>query len=332
MNIKEALKNINKKLALDGQDRYSLVSELAPGSLDTKCYSTGSPYLDYKIRNDNGGFPKGRMTLIVGNEGSGKSSLICCAAAKMQKEDGKVLVYFDSEGTLDSSHFDRFGVDMSLTVHRPTKNLEEALNVGEELSKCEDVGMIVYDSIIMFVSTTTEERTADENNMTIEARKFNSRMPIIYGNCNRRGISLVCVNFYREKPMAMGDPRYLSRGHWQEQMSSLTLDLTKKDLLLDNNKNVVGHELDVRIKKSKLGSADSKDAFRINLYHQYGFDEVDEVTSILIDNGVINKSGAWFSFIDESTGEEIKLQGKSSVVSYFKNNNNFFESIKNRLK
>lgn len=326
MKLKDKLAELNKNLA--DRDKWKIVSDVPEDEMETKCVSTGSHKLDKAIRSYNGGIPLGRLTLLVGNEGSGKSSIACLAAASLQKETGKYVIYLDSEGTLDNSYFNRLGLDRNLTVHYNDKNLDNMLDTAEELSKADDVGMIIIDSVLMFVSTTMEEKSSEDFSMAVDAKKYNTRMPIIYGNCVRRGIALVVINFYRENPGAnMGDPRYLPRGAWQSQMSSLTLDFRKRDLIFDDNKKLIGNKVDVRVKKNKLASSNRKDVHTLSFYYDRGFDIVEEGVESFIDEGIIEVRGAWYK-MPSSDGEELKFQGKQSVIDYFRNSEKEFDRLK----
>jgi RecA/RadA recombinase len=325
-SVLDVLKRLNKDKA--EEDKIKVASDQPKGYFERKVISTGSPYLDYRINKEigKGGIVKGSYNMFVGGEGAGKSSIALLAAAQEQKATGKYVVYWDAEGTVSDSYIDRMGVDKSLFIHKGGRNLEEMLDTIQELSLSTDVGMIILDSIPIFVSTVVEGKSAEDNTMSIEARKFTARMPIIEGNCRSRDIALVGLTFYTLNPGAMGDPRILKRGEWQTKMSNLSLEYTKKDLIKNEDKNPIGHTIDVRIKKSKLQAFDAKDAFQINFYYDYGFDKYDEYTSILIEEGIVKQGGAWFTFPNENS-EEIKQNGKSKVIAYLKENPATFDFL-----
>lgn len=325
-SVLEVLKKLNKDRS--DEDKIKVASEQPDGYFIRNVIPTGSPYLDYRINNEigKGGIVKGSFNLIVGGEGSGKSSLALRAAANEQKETGNYVVYWDAEGTVNDSYIKRMGVDLNKLIYYKGRNLEEMLDTLQELSLATDVGMIIIDSIPVFVSTVIENKSAEDNTIGIEAKKFNSKMPIIEGNCSRRNIALVALTYYTLNPGAMGDPRTLKRGEWQRYMSNLTIELTKKDLIKDDDKKPIGHTIDVRLKKSKLQAYDAKDSFQINFYYDYGFNEFDEYASIFIEEGVVKQGGAWFTFANED-GEEVKLNGKSKVVDYLKENVSTFKFL-----
>jgi RecA/RadA recombinase len=325
-NLKDVLKTLNKNRA--DIDQFKMASEMGDSYFQTDVVSTGSPYLNYKIQKEygRGGIPRGRFTLVVGGEGSGKTSLVLLAARNMQLE-GKVVVYFDAEATVNQSYIDRFNIDLNFFLHYKGSNLEEMLDAAEALSTAEEVGMIVIDSIPAFTSKIVEDKSAEDHTIGIEAKKFNARMPIIYGNCTRRNIALVAINFYKLNPGAMGDPRVLSRGVWQLFMASLTLEFTKKDLIKTKSGDVLGHNIDVRIKKSKLQEFDAKSEFTLKFYYGSGFSKFDEYTDILIDSNVITRGGPYYQLPSVEGTEGQKLLGRDAVVEFFTNNEEYLDSV-----
>ena len=322
MDLKEILAKLNK--GRDKVDQYTLASEKPADFYKTKVISTGSPYMDFKISQniEKGGVPIGRFILIIGGESSGKTSLSLKTAANLQKESGKHIVIFDGEGTIDDSYFERFGIDKTKLIHHRGKNLEEFLDAAELLSKSDEVCAIIIDSLPAFFSTAVELKSAEDNTIGIEAKKFNARMPIIYGNCNNRNITMLVLNYYKMNPGAMGaDPRTLSRGEWQRYYSSLTIELGKGDLIKEDGK-IVGHKLRFRIKKSKVDAYDSKAPYEVNFYYDRGFDVVADYTDIMIEICVIRKSGAWFYLPSEE-----KFQGRDKTIQFLKDNPEYLEKL-----
>lgn len=325
-SIMDILKKVNKDRA--EEDKIKIASSQPDEYFVRKIIPTGSPYLDYKINKEigKGGIIKGSFNLIVGGEGSGKSSLALKAAANEQRETGKYVVYWDAEASINDSYIKRMGIDLDKFIYYKGRNLEEMLDVIQEFSLATDVGMIIIDSIPVFVSKVIEDKSAEDNTIGIEAKKFSARMPLIEGNCTRRNIALVALTYYTMNPGSMGDPRVLKRGEWQKYMSNLTIELTKKELIKDDEKNPIGHVIDVRLKKSKLQAYDGKDSFQINFYYEYGFNKYDEFVSIFIEEGIVRQSGAWY-YLPDSNGEELKFNGKSKIIEHLKDNEDVFNFL-----
>lgn len=324
-NLKDVLKKLNK--GKKEEDQAKLVSEQPEDFYVKTTTPTGSPFLNLIT---NGGYTRGGYNSLIADGGTGKSSIALMAIAEEQRTTGKYGVYHDGEGTLNDSYIERMGVDKSKLIIVRGRNLEGMLDEIEAYSTADDVGIIVIDSIPIYIATSVEEKSAGDNSMAAEARRYTQRMPIIEANCFNRNTTLLGLTSFKKDPGAMGDPRYLPRGLWQYTMGNLMLSLTKKATIKDKDKNKIGHVLDIRIVKSKIASYDKKEVFSINFYYADGFNKYDEYTTILILKGIIRQGGAWFSFPNRDA-EEIKLNGKDAVITYMKENKEEFEYLKNLL-
>jgi len=323
--LKSILLKLNK--GKKDEDKIMFASDQPEDYFVKRTTSTSSPVLDLVT---NGGYTKGGYNTIIGDGGTGKSSIALLAIKEEFEDTGRVGVYLDGEGTLDESYMERMGVSKDMLVYIKGRNLEDMLDTAEAFSTAEEVGVIVIDSIPIFVSSVVEAKSAGENNMAVEARKYTARMPIIEGNSSRRDITIIGLTSYKLAPGAMGDPRKLSRGQWQYTMSNLILELTKKDIIKDEEARPIGHVIDCRIKKSKIASYNKSEVYKVNFYYDYGFNKYDEYTSIFIINDIIEQGGAWFTFADENA-EVIKLNGKTAVAQYMKENEDTFNELMKRL-
>ena len=242
-SLTDVLKKLNK--GKREQDNYSLLKDKEVIRTRT---STGSPYLDHI----SGGFMNGGYNCIVAKGGSGKSSISLLACKDTIDRRGKVAVYFDGEGTLDDSYFSRMGIDKKNFIHIRHRNLERMLDEAEAFAQADEVGIIVFDSIPIFKSTVVQEKSASDYTIGIEAQRWGARMTLIEGYAVERDICLIGLQHWKKDPgVMMGDNRQLSRGEWQGTMMNTFIDLTKKKMIFDENKNLIGHTLDVRIRKSK---------------------------------------------------------------------------------
>lgn len=320
-SLEETLKKLNK--GKREQDNYSLLKDKEVIRTRT---STGSPYLDYLC----GGFMNGGYNCIVAKGGSGKSS-ISLLACKDVINKGKVAVYFDGEGTLDDSYFKRMGINKDNFIHIRHRNLERMLDEAEAFSQADEVGIIVFDSIPIFKSTVVQEKTASDYTMGIEAQRWGTRMTIIEGYAVARDICLLGLQHYKKDlKVMMGDERTLSRGEWQGTMMNTFLDLTKKKMIYDDDKNIIGHILDVRIKKSKGSAYDPTEVFSVNFYNEGGFNQIDEYARVFIETEIVKQGGAWIKFPNVNA-EEISVQGVDKFIEHLKNNPEDFEFLKQQL-
>ncbi len=321
--LEDVLKKFNK-----GKENEAVVKMADKTDLKKRTTSTGSPFIDLLTGN---GWAKGGFNLIVADGGTGKSSKALLAIKEEQEATGRIGVYYDGEGTLEDSYIERMGVDRSRLLVVRGRNLEEMLDSVELFSKADDVGVIVIDSIPIFVSSVVEAKSAGENNMAVEARKYTARMPIIEANCMSRDITLLGLTSYKLDPGAMGDPRKLPRGLWQYTMANLILDITKKELLKDDLKNPIGQVLDVRIKKSKLAPYNPKDVYSVNFYYQGGYNKIEEYVLLLLEKGIIHQGGGGNYTYPNRDGEELKARGKEVLMDDLKNDPDTMEYLKSLL-
>lgn len=318
-NLKDVLKKLNK-----GKKDEDKVEILGKTSLVRGNISTGSPYIDFLT---GGGFLDGGYNTIVANGGTGKSSIALLACKDVIERKKKYAIYFDGESTLNDSYIDRMGVNRDMLIVKRGRNLENMLNEAEAFSTADDVGIIILDSIPIFTATSVEEKSAGDNSMTVEARRFSTRMPIIEGNCVPRNIGIVGLTSYKLDPMAMGDGRYLPRGAWQITMNNTLLDITRKGFLYDEDKRTIGHELDVRVKKTKNRNYDPKKAFRINFYYEGGFDQIEEYGRLFLELGIAQQSGAWVKY-PNTEGEEMTAQGVNGFLEVLSKEEDIFNFLK----
>jgi RecA/RadA recombinase len=322
-SIEETLKKYNK-------DRREVekVEILGKTEIVRTTTSTGSPYLDYLT---GGGFMNGAFNMEIASGGVGKSSIALLACKDTIERRGKIAVYFDGERTLNESYLSRMKVPKDKFIHIVGRNLEEMLDSAELFSQSEDVGTIIIDSIPIFVSSSVEAKSAVDRTIGIEANKFTTRMPIIEGHAGKRDICIIGLTSYKLNPGGMGDPRVLPRGEWQKTMANTTLDMTKKELIKDEAKNVVGHTIEVRVKKSKNSAYDGSEAYKVNFYNDGGFNKVDEFARVFIETEIVKQGGAWIKF-PNAYAEEISVNGVDKFIEHLKNNPEDFEFLKQQLR
>lgn len=318
-DLKSVLTKLNK-----GKKDEEKSSVLGKKSLKKVLYSTGSPYLDYLI---GGGWPGGGYNTMEASGGTAKSSLALLACKEAIEEKGKYAVFFDGEGTLEDSYINRMGVNRNKLIVEKGRNLEDMLDKAEAYATADDVGIIVLDSIPIFVSKTVEEKSAGDVTMAVEARKWSARMPVLEGHCMARDIAILGLNAYKMDPGAMGDPRVLPRGKWQLTMNNVFLSMIKKNLIADDSGKIIGHQIDVRVKKTKLKEYDPKKAYTINFYYEGGINKEEEYVRLFLEFELIKKAGGWFSFPNKD-GEEVKLQGLQTVIDHLVENKEDYKFLK----
>lgn len=322
MKLEDVLKRLNKDKKED--DKLSILGDKEIIRTTT---STGSPYIDYLT---GGGFMNGGYNTIIASGGVGKSSIALLACKDTIERRGKVAVYFDGERTLNESYFERMNIPKDKFVHIVGRNLENMLDEAELFAQSEDVGIIIMDSIPIFTAAAVEAKSAIENSIGNAAKRYTGRMPIIEGYASSRDICIIGLTSYKLNPGAMGDPRVLPTGEWQKTMSNTTLDMTKKELIRDSDKEVIGHTIEVRVKKSKNSAYDGSEAYKVNFYNDGGFNQIDEFARVFIETGVVKQGGAWIKFPNVDA-EEMSIQGVDKFIEHLKTNTEDFEFLKSQL-
>ena len=324
-DIKSILSKLNKVREKNDELPIDFLEEKSEDFLNKKIISTGSVYIDYLIKGHQG------YTLVTGWEASGKSSFVLATLKEFQKTNpDEVCVIFDGEGSIKKDDLNRFGITKKNLIVEKTKKLEHFLDTCEAISKADDVGLIIIDSLKSFYSLAIEEKSAEDNTIGIEAKKYNARMPIILSNCYERNIPIIMTHQWRENPGSMGDPRVLSGGKWVRYEALNHIDFVKKDFIKDKEGKIIGHKMNIRFKKSKVGAFDPTEVFETNFYYNKGFDHEEEYVEILIKEGFIEKSGSWFKFPNVA-GEEVKVHGKDNTIKYLLENKEDYEFLKNLL-
>lgn len=322
-SIEETLKKYNKD-----RREAEKVEILGKNEIVRTTTSTGSPYLDYLT---GGGFMNGAYNMEIASGGVGKSSIALLACKDTIERRNKIAVYFDGERTLNESYLSRMKVPKDKFIHIVGRNLEEMLDSAELFAQSEDVGTIIIDSIPIFVSSSVEAKSAVDRTIGIEANKFTTRMPIIEGHAGKRDICIIGLTSYKLNPGGVGDPRVLPRGEWQKTMANTTLDMIKKDIIYDKDKNIIGHKIDVRIFKTKNHSYDKSVPYSVNFYNEGGFNKIDEYARLLVELEVVKMGGAGWITYPTRDGEEKKIQGMDKLAEYLKENPEEFEFLKQQL-
>lgn len=322
-SIEETLKKFNKD-----KKEEDKVQILGDTQLIRTTTSTGSPYLDYIT---GGGFMNGAYNMEIASGGVGKSSIALLACKDTIERRGKIAVYLDGERTLNESYLSRMKVPKDKFIHIVGRNLEEMLDNAELFAQSEDVGIIIMDSIPIFVASAVEAKSASENSIGNEAKRYTTRMPIIEGYASKREICLLGLTSYKLNPGGMGDPRVLPRGEWQKTMANTTLDMIKKDIIYDKDKNIIGHKIDVRIFKTKNHSYDKSVPYSVNFYNEGGFNQIDEYARLFVELEIVKMGGAGWITYPTSDGEEKKIQGTDKLAEYLKENPEEFEFLKQQL-
>ena len=290
-------------------------------SLEVRSISTGAINLD--AVTGIGGVPRGRITEIYGPESSGKTTVCLHVIANVQREGG-VAAFIDAEHALDIQYARKLGIDVDdLLVSQPDTG-EQALEIAEVLIRSNAVDVIVVDSVAALVPRAEIEGEMGDSHVGLQARLMSQALRKLTGAVNRSNASIIFTNQIREKIGVMfGSPETTSGGRALKFYASLRMDIRRIGALKDGQA-IVGNRTRVKVVKNKCAPPFKQAEFDI-LYGK-GISHAGLLIDIGVEKGIVNKSGAWFSFGDLRLG-----QGKENVRQFLEDNQDVKEDIEQRL-
>ncbi len=283
---------------------------------------TGCLALD--IATGIGGVPRGRIIEIYGPESSGKTTVSLHITAEVQKMGG-VAAFIDAEHALDPSYAEKLGVNIKeLYVSQPD-NGEQALDIAEHLVRSAAIDLIVVDSVAALTPRAEIEGEMGDSHVGLQARLMSQALRKLTAIINKSKTCVIFINQLREKVGVMfGSPETTTGGKALKFYSSMRFDVRKIDQIKDGTE-IVGNRTRVKIVKNKLAPPFKQAEFDI-MYGE-GISETGCVIDLAVEQGFIQKSGAWFSYNGEKIG-----QGKENAKKYLASNPDIMLEIENKIK
>ncbi len=272
--------------------------------------STGAINLD--AATGVGGVPRGRITEIYGPESSGKTTLCLHLVASVQKAGG-VAAYVDAEHALDVEYARKLGVNVEdLLVSQPDTG-EQALEIVDILVRSGAVDLVVIDSVAALVPKAEIEGEMGDSVMGVQARLMSQALRKLAGAINRSNTSVVFINQLREKIGVMfGNPETTTGGKALKFYASVRLDIRRMDALKQGTESV-GVRTKVKVVKNKLAPPFREAEF--DLMYGEGISREGNVLDLAVEQGIVEKSGTWFSYRDQRIG-----QGRDNARKYLREN------------
>jgi len=289
---------------------------------DIDVVSTGSLALDVAL--GIGGLPRGRVIEIYGPESSGKTTLSLQVAAEAQKAGGTVA-FVDAEHALDPSYAEKLGVAVDdLLVSQPD-NGEQALEITDMLVRSGAVDIVVVDSVAALTPKAEIDGDMGDSHMGLHARLMSQALRKLTGNIKRSNTMVIFINQIRMKIGVMfGNPETTTGGNALKFYSSVRLDIRRTGAIKKGDE-VIGNDTKVKVVKNKMAPPFRVATFEI-LYGE-GISYLGEIIEMGVQHGLINKSGAWYSYGDERIG-----QGKENVRQYLKEHPEIVEEVDAALR
>ncbi|MDC4163469.1 recombinase RecA [Mycoplasma sp. T363T] len=289
---------------------------------DLECISSGSIKLDHAL--GTGGFTKGRIVEIYGNESCGKTTLALSTIKQAINNDMRVA-FIDAEHSLDLRYAKRLGIDLTkLIIARPEYG-EQGFEIIKSLIKTELIDLIVVDSVAALVPKVEIEGKMEEQTMGTHARMMSRGLSRIQPLLAKHNVAVIFINQLREKVGIMfGNPEITTGGKALKFYSSTRLELRRSEILKDTNNNPIGIKSKATVTKNKLSSPMS--TTYIDFFFNSGISEINEIIDLAIDNEIIKQSGSWFSYKEDKLA-----QGRTNLIAKIQETKELYELIKKEV-
>jgi recombination protein RecA len=291
-------------------------------SMDVDTVSTGSLGLDIAL--GIGGLPRGRVVEIYGPESSGKTTLALHCLAEAQKKGG-ICAFVDAEHALDPIYARKLGVNVDdLLISQPDTG-EQALEIADTLVRSGAVDILVIDSVAALVPRAELEGEMGDSQPGLQARLMSQALRKLTASINRSNTMVVFINQIRMKIGVMyGSPETTTGGHALKFYASVRLDIRRIGAIKERDE-VVGNQTRVKVVKNKLAPPFKQVEFDI-MYGE-GVSKVGELIDLGVKAGVVEKSGAWFSYDSQRIG-----QGRENAKAFLKENADIAAKIETAIR
>ena len=284
--------------------------------------STGAINLDAAI--GVGGIPRGRITEIYGPESSGKTTLCLHVVANAQ-HNGGVAAYIDAEHALDTEYARKLGVDVeALLISQPDTG-EQALEICEILVRSGAVDVVVIDSVAALVPKAEIEGEMGDQLPGLQARLMSQALRKLTANIKRANVLVIFINQIRMKIGVMfGNPETTTGGKALKFYASVRLDIRRIGPVKDKE-DVVGSHVRVKVVKNKVAAPFKQAEF--DIMYSEGISHASLVLDIASESGIIDKSGAWYSYNGQKIG-----QGRENAKLYLKDTPALMAEVEEKVK
>jgi recombination protein RecA len=284
---------------------------------DIPAISTGSLSLDIAL--GTGGVPRGRIIEIFGPESGGKTTLALHIVAEAQKQSG-LAAFIDAEHALDVSYARKIGVNTDdLLISQPDTG-EQALEIAETLVRSGALDVLVVDSVAALVPKAEIEGEMGDAQMGLQARLMSQALRKLTGSISKSKTTVIFINQLRMKiGVFFGNPETTTGGNALKFYSTMRLDI-RKVTALKQGQDVIGFRTRVKIVKNKVAPPFRETEF--DIIFGEGISREGDILDLAAENGIIEKSGAWYSYRGERLG-----QGRDNTRIFLKENQDTLKEV-----
>ena len=321
---------INKDKALDDV-LASLEKQFGKGAVmllgdnqhaEVEVSSSGSLSLDLAL--GVGGYPKGRIIEIYGPESSGKTTFALHAIAEIQKQGGRAA-FIDAEHALDPVYAKNLGVNINELLLSQPDTGEQALEICEALVRSNAINIVVIDSVAALVPQAEIDGEMGDSHVGLQARLMSQALRKLSGTINKTKTIAIFINQLREKVGVMfGNPETTPGGRALKFYSSVRLDVRRSEAIKAGDA-IIGNKTTIKVVKNKV--APPFKVATVDIMYGEGVSREGEVIDLGTEAGILEKTGAWYSYNGEKLG-----QGKENVKLLLKENTKLREEIEKKIR
>lgn len=291
-------------------------------NIEIEAISTGSIGLDIGL--GIGGLPRGRIVEIYGPESSGKTTLALHVVAEAQKTGG-TCAFVDAEHALDPSYARKLGVDIDeLLISQPDAG-EQALEIADTLVRSGAIDVLVIDSVAALVPKAELEGEMGDSHVGLQARLMSQALRKLTSSISKSNCLVIFINQIRLKIGVMfGSPETTTGGNALKFYASVRLDIRRIGAIKDRDE-VVGNQTRVKVVKNKMAPP-----FRViefDIMYGEGISKMGEVLDLGVNAGIVEKSGAWFSYDGQRVG-----QGRENAKSFLREHPDMAQAIERAIR
>ncbi len=291
-------------------------------AIDVETVPTGSLSLDIAL--GLGGIPRGRIIEIYGPESSGKTTLTLHMVAEVQKRGG-IAGFIDAEHALDPSYARNIGVDIdNLYISQPDSG-EQALEITDTMVRSGAIDIIVIDSVAALVPKAEIDGDMGDAHVGLQARLMSQALRKLTAVVSKSNCIVIFINQLREKVGVMfGNPETTTGGRALKFYSSVRLDIRRIESIKQNGE-IIGNRTRVKVVKNKIAPPFKVAEF--DIIFGKGISREGDILDLAANIGVINKSGAWYSYNDAKIG-----QGRENTKQYLTEHPEIMQEVENKVR
>ncbi|WP_040459029.1 recombinase RecA [Limosilactobacillus antri] len=284
--------------------------------------SSGSLAIDKAL--GVGGYPRGRIVEIYGPESSGKTTVALHAVAEVQRQGGTVA-YIDAENALDPQYAEALGVDVdNLLLSQPDTG-EEGLAIADALIATSAIDLVVIDSVAALVPQAEIDGDMGDHHVGLQARLMSQALRKLSGEINKTKTIAIFINQIREKVGVMfGNPETTTGGRALKFYSTIRMEIRRAEQI-KNGTDVVGSKAKVKIVKNKVAPPFKR--CEVDIMYGEGISKTGELLDMAVEQDLVKKSGAWYSYGNERIG-----QGRENAKKWLADHPDSMMELMNKVR